>query len=289
MAASSAAPVFFDAKLEPPAGRVISGLGGTENLAAYEKIVAPHSPAMIAFDLPLDFTSTSPFLNQYRAFKAAHGYFIANIGLSFRGKEHDVAAGMIDPDVFVIADGLRDVDRPVLLRLGGRFNAPGAVYEPSAYIGAFRHVTDTCRHEYPGIAMVWDASARGLSDPHYMKWYPGDDAVDWWGVELDAPDAIDPEVLAFIDAAEHHRKPVLISASSDKTRSDAEALKWFATIFDLVRAHPTIQALSIALNARLLRSSNLAAYLKQQLADPRFIDATEAPSILRPKSASEER
>src|SRR5208283_3832088 len=103
--AAASAPVFFGAKLEPPAGRVISGWGNVEDLAAYSKAVAPHPPAMISFDVTVDFNTASGFLNGYREFAASHGFFIAQVGLSFRSNEHDVAIGMRDPDLFVIADG----------------------------------------------------------------------------------------------------------------------------------------------------------------------------------------
>jgi hypothetical protein len=284
--AAASAPVFFDAKLEPPAGRVISGYDDESTLLAYSKTVAPHAPAMISFNLPVDFTSASPFLNHYREFSASHGFFIGEVGLSFRGAEHDTSIGMRDPDVIVIADGLRDVGRPVLLRIGYDFNNPAALYEPSAYIGAFRHIADRFRGECPNSATVWNATAAGFSDSHYMKWYPGDDVVDWWGIDLTDPhDLSRAEMENFLDEAARHRKPVLLDATARNLKSEAEALKWYAAMFDFIRAHPALKAVSLGIDARQLRWPKAAAYLKQQLADPRFIDVNEAPSILRPKSS----
>jgi hypothetical protein len=283
--AIASAPVFFDAKLEPPAGRVISGYDDEATLLAYSKAVEPHAPAMISFNLPVDFSSASPFLNHYRAFNAAHGFFVGEVGLSFRGAEHDTSIGMRDPDVIVIADGLRDVGRPVLLRIGYDFNNPAALYEPSAYIGAFRHIADRFRGECPNSATVWNATAAGFSDAHYMKWYPGDDVADWWGVDLtDAHDLGRAETENFIDEATRHRKPILIDAVARNLKSEADALKWYAALFDFIRAHPVVKAVSLGIETRQLRWPRAAAYLKQQLADPRFIDVNEAPSILRPKS-----
>jgi len=302
--AASAAPMFFEARLEPPAGRVISGWGqfssawdldqpagksDAEDLSAYEKAVAPHTPAMISFYVTPDFSMVSGFLNHYRKFAATHGFFVALVGLNFRGSEHDVAIGMRDPDLMVLAEGLRDFGRPVLLRIGYRFNQPGALYEPSAYIGAFRHATDVMRKDSLNFAVVWDATASGFSGSQSMKWYPGDDVVDWWGIDLiDGKDFGSAESEAFVEEAAHHRKPVVISAASRSTKSEAEALKWYASLFDFIRTHPGIKAFSLAAidegrpAARLSRWPKVAGYVKQQLADPRFIDATGAPAMFRP-------
>ena len=281
-AAPLGGPVFFDAKLEPPAGRVISGYDDEATLLAYSEAVAPHAPAMISFNLPVDFSSASPFLNHYREFSASHGFFIGEVGLSFRGSERDTSIGMRDPDVIVIADGLNSVGPPVLLRIGYDFNSPGALYETSGYIGAFRHVKDLFRRECPNAATVWNPTALGFSDPHYMKWYPGDDAVDWWGIDVsDMKDFARPESEAFVAAAMSHRKPLALNATASQVKSQAEALKWYASMFDFIRAHPAIKAVSVVPPTALLRWPNAAAYVKQQLADPRFIDAAEAPAFFR--------
>ena len=299
LAAAASGPVFFDASLEPPAGRVISGWGQFSNawglgqpagkgeaddLAAYEKAVAPHAPAMISFYLTLDRASVAGFLMHYREFAATHGFFVAQIAINFHGAEHDAAIGMLDPDLMVLGDGLSEVGRPVLMRIGYQFNSPGALYEPSAYIGAFRHASDIMHKAHLNFATVWDAAANGFSDPHYMKWYPGDDVVDWWGIDLsEGKDFSRTETAAFIEDAARHRKPVVLNAALRDAKSEAEALKSYASLFDFLRANSALKAFSLRWPApRLVRWAKVAAYVKQQLADPRFIDGTEAPAIFRP-------
>ena len=310
---------------EPPAGRVISGWGqfsgawdlgqpagkgDADDLEAYDKAVAPHPSAMISFYVAPDTAVIEGFLKHYREFASTHGFFIAQIGLYFRGFEHDVAIGMRDPQLLVIADGLREVGRPVLLRIGYEFNNPDVLYEPSAYIGAFRHVTEVFRKDNLNAATVWDATAYGFSDPHYMKWYPGDDVVDWWGINLFyLGDFSHPASDAFVLDSGRHHKPVLIGESSPifKTiapgrvrgaESEAEALKWFEAFFEFIFAHPGVKAFSLIAvdwrrlhailpgwgwpDARIGRWPKVAAYVKQQLADARFIDASEAPPLFRP-------
>ncbi len=71
-------------------------------------------------------------------------------------------------------------------------------------------------------------------------------------------------------------------------KSESEALKWYVTFFDFVRANAAVKAFSLTatdqlrIDTRIARWPKVAAYVKQQLADPRLIDATEASSILRP-------
>jgi hypothetical protein len=292
-----------DAQLEPPAGRVISGWGQlssawdlgqpagkgeSDNLEAYSKAGAPHAPAMISFYAAADTTILAPFLVRYREF-AAHGFFVADIGLYFHGMERDVSTGMRDPELLILADGLRDVGRPVLLRIGYEFNAPSAPYEPSAYIGAFRHATEVLRKDHLNFATVWDATAMGLSTSHYMKWYPGDDVVDWWAINLfDLTDFTRADGLAFVGDAARHHKPVMIIAAPGTVKSEAQALKWYASFFEFIRAHPSIKAFSLHPTVRLARWPKIAAYVKQQLADPRFIDAKEAAVMFRPPPLPEQ-
>jgi hypothetical protein len=293
---ASAEDVFYGASLEPPGGRVISGWGqfsgawnlgqpmgkvGVEDLAEYEKAVAPHPPAMISFSISPNYTRVAGFLNYFRKFSASHGFFVAQVGLNFRGSEHDVSTGMRDPDVIVLADGFQDVGRPLLLQIGPKFNQAGALYEASGYIGSFRHVTDVMRKAHMSSAMVWDATASGLAASHYLKWYPGDDVVDWWGLEVrDLPDLLSAK--AFIDDAAHHRKPLVINWTARGAKSEAEALKWYASFFDFLRANPSVKAFSLITDRSFTRWPKVAAYVKQQLADHSFIDATEAPAIFRP-------
>ena len=244
---------------------------------------------MIAFDVGPDFTIVSGFMNHFRAFAAAHGFFVAQVAINFHGLEHDVSTGMRDPDLMVLADALHNFGRPTLVVMGGKFNTAGTLYEPSAYIGSFRHATDIMRKAHMNCAMVWAPAARGLSNSQYLKWYPGDDVVDWWGLEIQAaPDFSSAATREFVATAVRHRKPVVISAAAPDAKSEAEALKWYTAVFDLVRANPAIKGLSLPWPAkRLARWPKVAAYVKNQVADPRFIDATEAPALFRPPRDSE--
>ncbi len=80
-----------------------------------------------------------------------------------------------------------------------------------------------------------------------MKWYPGDDVVDWWGsISLMRDDLVAPATREFVAEAMRHRKPVVINANPRLTsKSEAEALKWYAAIFDLMHANPAIKGITL--------------------------------------------
>ena len=321
--AAEPAAMFFDARLEPPAGRVIHGWGQFSNawnlndpagagderdLKDYIKSLAPKDPAMLSFHVAPEFKALPAFLMRYRQFAAGRGFFVAQLGFDFRGMERDVSIGMKDPELWGLADGLKDVGRPVLIRIGCEFNTPDALYEPSGYIGAFRHATEILRKDTPNVATVWDATAVGLAGVNYMKWYPGDDVVDWWGIDLfDEKEFSAPATIAFVENAARHHKPVLIGEASPVfhagkgavrgARSDAEAIKWYASLFEFIRAHPQVQAFSLIAvdwrrlhatlpgkgwpDARLNRWPGAAAFVNKQLSDPRFINASSAAQLFQ--------
>jgi hypothetical protein len=116
-----------------------------------------------------------------------------------------------------------------------------------------------------------------------------------------------------VDAAARHHKPVLIGAASPVfqvgkgdvrgARSDAEAMKWYASLFDFIRTHPQVQALSLVAidwrrlhassgngspDTRLARWPGVAASVKKELSDPRFVNAQDASRLLR-RNAGESR
>lgn len=81
----------------------------------------------------------------------------------------------------------RDVAKyggPVFLRFASEMNGPWTNYHgsPRAYRDKFRLISRVMREEAPNVAMVWTPYCTPLRlIPDY---YPGDDAVDWVGVNI---------------------------------------------------------------------------------------------------------
>jgi len=316
---------FYDAKLEPPAGRVIhgwgqfssqwdkgapDGAGDAADLAAYERAVKPNLPAMLSFYTALDASLMQQFAERYKQIVAQRGFFVAEVGLYFQSLQKDASQGMRDPEVVMMLDVLREARNPVLLRIGYEFNNPRAPYDPSLYIQAFRGVVERIREGHTdNVAAMWNATAAGFDNGNFMRWYPGDDVVDWWGIDLfDLKDFDRPQLAEFIEKARSHRKPVVICEASPVfqtsaagrvrgPKSDAEAAAWFQKLIDLIDAHPEIQAISLISvdwrrlhailpgsgwpDARINQWPRAEAIWKKALSNKRFINAPEAEAVLR--------
>jgi hypothetical protein len=315
---------FYDAKLEPPAGRIIhgwgqfssewdkgapDGAGDAADLAAYERAVKPTLPAMLSFYTALDASLMQQFTERYKQRAAQRGFFVTEVGLNFQNVQKDASQGMRDPEVVMMLDVLRDAHNPVLLRIGYEFNNPRMPYDPSLYIQTFRGVVERIREGHnDNVAAVWNATAAGFDSGNFMRWYPGDDVVDWWGIDLfDLKDFDRPELAEFLEKARSHRKPVVICEASPVfqastaghvrgPKSDVEAAAWFQTLVDLIDAHPEIQAVSLISvdwrrlhailpgsgwpDVRITQWPKALAIWKKALTDKRFINAPEAEAVL---------
>ena len=79
--------------------------------------------------------------------------------------------------------------RPLLLRFGFEFNGDWFTWsgDPAAYIAAWRHVHDILRGVgADNVAWVWAPNAESCPDTQgndMHRYYPGDEYVDWIGVD----------------------------------------------------------------------------------------------------------
>lgn len=184
-------------------------------------------------------------------------YGIAQIGLSMTSDgtpeahyEQDVAAGKYDAAIDALCRGIRDLGHPVILRIGYEFNgASWNGYKSDTYKAAFRRVTEKIRANRLECATCWDASATAGTMGSVMDFYPGDEWVDWWGINLFLPTEFsDPAVERFMTDARAHRKPVLIGESTPRSvgtlKGAASWKAWFAKYFAFIASHPGLKAIS---------------------------------------------
>ncbi len=73
---------------------------------------------------------------------------------------------------------------PVFLRFASEMNGAWTAYSgnPSLYRAKFRLVAKVMREEAPNVAMVWTPYC--MPKGNIPSYYPGDDAVDWVGVNI---------------------------------------------------------------------------------------------------------
>ncbi len=79
-----------------------------------------------------------------------------------------------------------------------------------------------------------------------QDFYPGDDAVDWWALNIfSTAGMLSPATQRFLHAADRSRHPVMIAEATPRGFSVADAnarTAWFAPYFGLVRSSPGIRA-----------------------------------------------
>jgi len=193
-----------------------------ERLALFESNLAEYGG--IPF-LGISYTSTTP-------------------GGAARGWDPEVAAGLFDGEIRQLAGAVARDGRPIFVRPGFEFNGIWNNYQPETYQASFVRIRELFLEEEATNAIwVWNAHPAGKVAP-FMAFYPGDEHVDWWGINLfglafDSP-VEQTFVAEFLAGARTRGKPTMIPESiphkfhllDDPTTWDA----WFVPYFDLVRS-----------------------------------------------------
>ncbi len=203
------------------------------------------------------------------------------------------------------------------LRIGGEFNGAGpgwngGGYHPYIYVTMFKKIVD--RYKTKGwrdsIAVNWcyepDAANDFDSvDARGARWYPGDDYVDWFGLDVFDAGHFDQALPdydrrgitrkgkseRFLAMAREKKKPVFLSEVSakgvnitndlDDGKNDWE--NWFEKFFEFIEAHPEIKGFAYinALwpehaypdwgDARIQNNSYVTQKYKEELKKPKYI------------------
>ncbi len=167
--------------------------------------------------------------------------------------------------------------KPFFLRIGGEMNGAWNNYKPYTFPKAFRKLVEGLKARgVDNFATVWcyepDAAADFAdSTSRGWKWYPGDDVVDWFGLDVFPKDHFDPALPdsnsrgitkkgkseLFLDFAEQRNKPVYLNETTahsenivpDAEDPDFEEAKriwddWFEPFFQFIENHKNIKALN---------------------------------------------
>ena len=178
-----------------------------------------------------------------------------------------INAGLYDTALVQFAAAIPLLGRPLFLRVGYEFNGHWNNYSAPAYIQAWRRIEHALAKNATTratIALVWDMSCDAIApaDPCttpaecWAQYWPGDDVVDWAGVNVfqagrGKPFSSMPNstcVLGFADEARKREFPVLIAESFPRyvgtTNGEASWEGWFAPFFDVLLKHPAVQGWS---------------------------------------------
>jgi hypothetical protein len=259
---------FYGRRLEPRESVVLHGAGQSDqtSFAAYSKAMSPARPMLsmsyvdLRDDLPAYFTRLRAELARYPDLIVPQIGLSLNAGEARKHYEGEVARGVDDARLQTLCAGFKSLDRPVFLRVGYEFNGAWNGYDAVRYVSAFRHIGAAIRGcGLENVALVWDWSVGAELDAEhggaassdaaqrYGAFYPGDDAVDWWGLNLFSSESLAAAATkGFLDDAARHRFPVMIGESAPRGHSVSQGQgavdAWFVPYFALIRSSPAIKA-----------------------------------------------
>jgi hypothetical protein len=174
----------------------------------------------------------------------------------------DIIAGKYDAALAQFTAAVPLLGRPMFLRVGFEFNGHWNNYiAPWRKIEGALATNPTTRSQ---VALVWDMSCDAVAPADacttaaecWQQFWPGDDVVDWVGVNVfqdgrgknfsSMPNS--SCVLGFADEAAKRNYPVLIAESFPRFHSTLLGLPtweaWFAPFFNQLLPHPAVQGWS---------------------------------------------
>jgi len=171
-------------------------------------------------------------------------YVGIQVGLWFYGFDADVAAGKYDEQIDALVQGFAELQRPVWLRIGYEFNGGWTSFSPETFKAAWIRITNKLRANpvtNKTVANVWDYTADAPESPAGLvkTWYPGDEYVDWWGVNIfsgvAAPDSqwVNSSQYGFLQEAAKRNFPVMFGESTPR-QNPMKWDPWFSNYFRLI-------------------------------------------------------
>jgi len=280
----------------PPQGKTLLFVGQDRDTIAYYVHATGNVPGgtmfytsvqnMDGLDGPIDYGGGSMdgglLLRTYPNSAVQIGLYMVD-GLA------DTIAGNYDDNLKILAQWIKDANRPVYLRIGYEFDNPSNHYSPEQYKEAFRHVVDLLRAQgVTNAAYVWHTDCGDHAGGQWMDWYPGDDYVDWFGVSIFST----LQILTaenFVKLARQHGKPFMICESSPWRLNTAFAkIDWLKHIFQFIKkwnieafcyidcnwnAQPKWDGMEFG-DARLEKDPETKAFWLNEIADDRYLKAS---------------
>ncbi|MBQ6430778.1 MAG: hypothetical protein IJJ99_02745 [Oscillospiraceae bacterium] len=254
--------VNFGAKFEPKGNYILHGAGQDRyglitDFTNYTNIMSSTSrPTLVSgYAAPHhDFVTWGGNMRQQISAYGDNQFLFLQIGVHFNEDENPdkcyydkIASGEMDDTMISLINVLKAFNHPVFCRPGFEFNGAWNGYsDPAIYRAAFIHFAELVAYcEADNIALVWCFSP-DAADLDYMKYYPGDDYVDWWAIDIfGSTQTTMAATESFLADAAFHEKPVMIAEATpcgyDVTQGQGWN-EWFVPYFNFIRNHPVIKA-----------------------------------------------
>lgn len=197
-----------------------------------------------------------------------------------------IAAGHHDQVIKQRARDVKAVGKPLMIAYRFEMDRPNLrsqVRSAKDYIAAWKRIRRIFEQEgATNVGWVWAPTAKGFTEGDAADFYPGDNQVDWLGVDAYTGPRLRPfsEVMrAYMEfAAEHPGKPIMIAEFGLSDR-DGKRPAWLKAAREYVKEQPRIKAVlyfngnsEARANAQLaLQPSETGrAAFHEWLADPYF-------------------
>lgn len=268
----------FGAKFEPPAGRLLHGVGQDSfSSAPHNKVPAYETKMGVNLAPAIDKTylTLSMYLRSPRKPRVAFLAYLGKVALTGKVPEvgidiepdRDVASGKYDADIRQMAKDFKAFGKPIYARPGVEIANSWNAYTPKIFPQAWRRFVDIFRSEAAfNVSFVWCFAAAGSSNIVDFDaqgkgvWYPGDGYVDWIGLDLfnatdfsyrSTPNKNYKNSVLLCDFALRRKKPVMIAECTAKglgitSLGSAQAYwsTWFQPFFAFLAARPVIREFS---------------------------------------------
>jgi len=259
---------------------------------------APESRYAKAIELVNAFNTTPRRVAEFR--KRTGKPYTPLLGIMWQlSTDEAIASGGHDREIRWLAEQVKACDFPVFLRPGFEFGPYGYMEQMTGmvsrehYVPMFRRFVDIFRDQrVENVIWVWSAVGVESYD-YWMDYYPGDDYVDWFGINFFAKHQI-AGAGPFLAEAKRRGKPVVICESAPAFEGGvADPDVWqhfFEPYFSLISASPNIKAM-VYVNldwsalpggpfrhwpdSRVQIVPDVLAAYRQAISDPRFIHLSD--------------
>jgi hypothetical protein len=249
--------VFYKAKHEQETG-VLHGAGQDPiGFRDYTKAVGP-SNHPIVYMTYISLTGSVGGINNWgtdllNKLNALPADVVPQIGLEVTVPKGSslttIASGTYDAQIAAFVKAVKNLGRANYVRIGYEFEGSWNNYDATGYVAAFKRITTELRTADTNSATVWcsaGGSAGFMSLTALDTYYPGDEFVDWFGVDIFSPEELtDSRLTAFLAKADKHQKPVMIGETTPRHVGTLDGTvsweKWFRPFFKLVYENPQIK------------------------------------------------
>jgi len=319
----------YGAKFEPPAGRLLHGVGQDSFSTAPHNKVPAYEAALgssLAPAIDKTYLTLSMYLRSPRDPRARFLTYLGQVAPTGKVPEigidilpdTDVVAGKYDADIRQMARDFKGFGRPIYARIGVEIANGWNAYSAGVFPQAWRRFVDIFRSEGAlNVAFVWCFAAAGYSSFADFDlqgnglWYPGDEYVDWIGLDLfnatdfsyqGTPGQNYLNAVALSDFAVRRKKPVMIAECTAKglgisSQGNAQTYwaTWFQPFFAFLAARPVIREFSYInwdwsrttkwptwLNADITVNPALVTLYTRELAQSRYLHKSSGSPFIGP-------